>query len=75
MDQAHRHRRSELILGKSGDVAKFFIQISKSNPRGLRLPDSPHSGYVTFLFVINSFFDFLGEENESKFGRLYYSGG
>jgi len=31
---------------------------------------APQGHYVEFLFVINSFFDFLGEENESKFGRL-----
>jgi hypothetical protein len=75
VDQTRRHRQTELNLGKSGVVAKFFIQISKSNPRGLSLPDSPHSGYVTFLFVLNSVFDFLGGGNELNFGRLYYSGG
>jgi hypothetical protein len=30
------------------------------------LPDSPHSGYVTFLFILNSVFDFVGEENDLK---------
>jgi hypothetical protein len=30
---------------------------------------------VTFLFVINSVFDFLGEEIDMKSGPLKYSGG